>query len=111
MTEGQYSLLDRGRKRRTDKHKNTLGDVQRKEEGVKEGRIDGWMKRTGIDREHLVWEFWVILLTMEPPSQTKTLAQIESKSADKVPDKDNCTNYHTVSHEASVLRDNQGILI
>lgn len=28
--------------------------------------------------EHLVGEFWVILLTTEPPSQTKTLAHIES---------------------------------
>lgn len=42
-------------------------------------------------REHLVWEFWVILLTMEPPSQSKTLVQIESKSADKVLDVDNCS--------------------
>lgn len=42
-------------------------------------------------REHLVWEFWVILLTMEPPSQSKTLVQIESKSADKVLDVDICS--------------------
>lgn len=44
-------------------------------------------------REHLVGEFWVILLTVEPPSQTKTLAQIESISADKAPDVDICTNW------------------
>lgn len=37
-------------------------------------------------REHLVGEFWVILLAVEPPSQTETLAQIESKSADEAPD-------------------------
>lgn len=43
-------------------------------------------------REHLVGEFWVILLTVEPPSQTKTLVQIESKSADKVLDGDICKN-------------------
>lgn len=33
--------------------------------------------------KHLIGEFWVILLTMEPPFQTETLVQIESKSADK----------------------------
>lgn len=44
-------------------------------------------------REHLVGEFWVILLTMEPPSQTKTLAQIESKSADKALNVDICSNW------------------
>lgn len=44
-------------------------------------------------REHLVGEFWVILLTMEPPSQTNTLAQIESKSADKALDVDICSNW------------------
>lgn len=42
-------------------------------------------------REHLVGEFWVILLTAEPPSQTKTLVQIESKSADKALDVDVCS--------------------
>lgn len=44
-------------------------------------------------REHLVGEFWVILLTMEPPSQTKILAQIESKSADKAPDVAICSSW------------------
>lgn len=39
-------------------------------------------------RKHLVGEFWVILLAVELPSQTKTLAQIESKSADEAPDVD-----------------------
>lgn len=61
---------------------------------MKEGTIDGRMDEKswhGV-REHLVGEFWVILLTMEPPSQTKTLAQIESKSADKAPDQDMCSN-------------------
>lgn len=62
---------------------------------MKEGTIDGRMDEKswhGV-REHLVGEFWVILLTMEPPSQTKTLAQIESKSADKAPDVDICSNW------------------
>lgn len=36
------------------------------------------------ESEHLVGEFWVIHLSVEPPSQTKTVAQMESKSADKV---------------------------
>lgn len=61
---------------------------------MKERTIDGRMDEKswhGV-REHLVGEFWVILLTMEPPSQTKTLAQIESKSADKAPDVDICSN-------------------
>lgn len=59
----------------------------------KKGReMDGWIKRSwhGV-REHLVGEFWVILLTVEPPSQTKTLVQIESKSADKPLDVDVCS--------------------
>lgn len=43
-------------------------------------------------REHLVGEFWVILLTMEPSSQTKTLVQIESESADKSLDVEICSN-------------------
>lgn len=62
---------------------------------MKEGAIDGRMDEKswhGV-REHLVGEFWVILLSMEPPSQTKTLAQIESKLADKVPDVDICSNW------------------
>lgn len=42
-------------------------------------------------REHLVGEFWVILLTMEPPSQSETLVQIESESADKALDVDVCS--------------------
>lgn len=57
------------------------------------GMRDGWMDEKswhGV-REHLVGEFWVILLTMEPPSQTKTLVQIESKSADKALDVDICS--------------------
>lgn len=59
---------------------------------MKERTIDGRMdeKSWHGEREHLVGEFWVILLTMEPPSQTKTLAQIESKSADKASDVDLC---------------------
>lgn len=36
--------------------------------------------------EHLIGEFWVILLIMEPPFQTETLVQIESKSAHKASD-------------------------
>lgn len=59
-----------------------------KEEGAKEGTIDGWMDEKswhGV-REHLIGEFWVILLTMEPPSQAETLVQIESESADKARD-------------------------
>lgn len=90
VTEGQYSLLDRGKKKR-DKDKRTLGDGVRRE--PKKGReMDGWIKRSwhGV-REHLVGEFWVILLTVEPPSQTKTLVQIESKSADKALDVDVCS--------------------
>lgn len=65
-----------------------------REEGAKEGTIDGRMDEKSWHglREHLVGEFWVILLTMKPPSQTKTLAQIESKSADKSPDMDLCPN-------------------
>lgn len=31
MTVGQYSLLDRGGKRRTDKDNHTLGDGRRRE--------------------------------------------------------------------------------
>lgn len=31
VTEGQYSLLDRGKKSRTDKDKHTLGDGRRRE--------------------------------------------------------------------------------
>lgn len=56
--------------------------------GTKDGQMDekSWH---GV-REHLVGEFWVILLTMEPPSQTKILAQNESKSADEAPDVHNC---------------------
>lgn len=60
-----------------------------------EGTIDRRMDEKswhGV-REHLVGEFWVILLTMEPPSQTKTVAQIESKSADKTLDVDICSNW------------------
>lgn len=55
---------------------------------MKERTIDGRMdeKSWHGEREHLVGEFWVILLTMEPPSQTKTLA----KSADKASDVDLC---------------------
>lgn len=56
--------------------------------------MDGWMDEKswhGV-RGHLVGEFWVILLTMEPPSQTKTLVQIESKLADKALDVDICSN-------------------
>lgn len=49
MTEGQYSLLDRGGKRRTDKDNHTLGDGRRKEEGAKEGWMDRWMKRVGME--------------------------------------------------------------
>lgn len=62
---------------------------------MKEGTIDGRMDEKswhGV-REYLVGEFWVILLCMEPPSQTKTLAQIESTSADKAPDVDVCPNW------------------
>lgn len=58
--------------------------------------IDGRMDEKswhGV-REHLVGEFWVILLTMEPPSQTKTLAQIEFKSADKAADVDICSHWY-----------------
>lgn len=41
MTEGQYSLLDRGKKKR-DKDKRTLGDGVRRE--PKKGReMDGWI--------------------------------------------------------------------
>lgn len=52
--------------------------------------MDGWMDEKswhGVS-EHLVGEFWVILLTVEPPSQTKTLVHIESKSVDKGPEVD-----------------------
>lgn len=63
--------------------------------GGNDGGDDGWMDERswhGV-REHLVGEFWVILLTMEPPSQTKTLVHIESKSADKGPDVDICSDW------------------
>lgn len=43
VTEGQYSLLDRGKKRRTDKDNHTLGD------GKKGREMDGWMKRVGME--------------------------------------------------------------
>lgn len=63
-----------------------------REEGAKEWTIDGRMDEKswhGV-REHLVGEFWVILLTVEPPSQTETVARIGSKSADKSLDVDIC---------------------
>lgn len=48
MTGRQYSLLDRGKKRRTDKDNHTLGDGRRRER--KKGReMDGWMKRVGME--------------------------------------------------------------
>lgn len=50
--------------------------------------MDGWIdeKNWHAATEHLIGEFWVILLTMEPPFQTETLVQIESESADKASD-------------------------
>lgn len=70
---------------RTDKDNPALGDGRRSER--KEGTIDGWIDEKnwhGVT-EHLIGEFWVILLTTEPPFQTETLVQIESKSADRAP--------------------------
>lgn len=67
---------------RTDKDKHTLGDGRSKQK--RERWIDekNWHGVT----EHLIGEFWVILLIMEPPFQTETLVPIESKSAHKASD-------------------------
>lgn len=64
--EGQYSLLDRGKNRRTDTHWEMEGGRRKRRD---ERWMDGWMDKKswhGV-RVHLVGEFWVILLTMEPP--------------------------------------------
>lgn len=73
VTEGQYSLLDRGGKRRTDKD-NTHWEM---EGGGSERRDDRWMD----GRKELAWSEraprWGILgnpLNHGAPSQTKTVA-------------------------------------
>lgn len=74
-----------------DRGGHTLGDRTR--EWQRGWWIDGWRDEKswhGV-REHLGGEFWVILLTMKPPSQTKTLVLIDSESTDKGPDVENCS--------------------
>lgn len=82
------AVLERGKQTKIITHRQIAG-------GGNDRRDGGWMDEKSWHRvrEHLIGEFWVILLTMEPPSQTRTLGHIESKSTDKGPDVDICSDW------------------